>query len=85
MTKTERRNRLLQAGTDARPSPSVGKSRTMTSPPAGGAPLRRWEKAGLALFGLLVLGFGAITEIRSAFQNTQSAVLAQPSGSHGRT
>jgi hypothetical protein len=38
------------------------------TPPAR---LHRWEKAGLAAFGLLVIGFGAITEIRGAFQATR--------------
>jgi hypothetical protein len=32
------------------------------------APLARWEKTGLALFGLLVAVFGALVLVRSAFQ-----------------
>lgn len=36
---------------------------------AGSSPLTRFEKAGLALFALLVLAFGGLVLLRSAFQN----------------
>ncbi len=32
--------------------------------------LRTWERVGLALFALLLVAFGVLTEIRSAFQTT---------------
>jgi hypothetical protein len=32
--------------------------------------LRPWEKLGLGLFGLLVVGFGAVTVLRAAYQET---------------
>src|SRR5215212_2909856 len=41
-----------------RRGPPVGK--TLPMPPPGNAQLSRREKCGLALFGLLVVGFGAI-------------------------
>lgn len=40
-------------------------------PSPGSARLYRWERAWLALFGLLVVGFGVFTEIRSAFQSSR--------------
>ncbi len=38
-------------------------------------PLRRWEKAGLFAFLLLVIGFGVMVEIRSAYQKTRKTDL----------
>lgn len=57
-------------GPIARPSLSAGAPHTMTDSP-GAARLFRWEKAGLGLFALLLVAFGVITEIRSAFQTTR--------------
>lgn len=37
---------------------------------AAAARLRSWERVGLALFALLLVAFGVVTEIRSAFQTT---------------
>ncbi|MBX9585344.1 MAG: DUF2029 domain-containing protein [Gemmataceae bacterium] len=41
------------------------------TPAPGDRRLYRWEKAGLAAFALLVLAYGVVTEIRSAFLTFQ--------------
>lgn len=41
----------------------------MITPPSADR-LRTWERVGLALFALLLVAFGVVTEIRSAFQQT---------------
>lgn len=38
-------------------------------------PLQRWERMALVLFALLVVAFGAITELRSCYQHTRKTDL----------
>lgn len=74
MTQAERRDRpgaghhsSIQGG----PSATIPENRlAIASAHPGSARLYRWEKVGLVLFALLLVGLGIVTEIRSAFQST---------------
>jgi hypothetical protein len=58
----------LAVAVRARP---VGKDSAVSAPPLpAGSPLRGWERVGLALAAVLVVGFGVLVEVRSAFQKT---------------